>query len=223
MHDKCNTLTVRCMPSNISGAIHPLVPVTPDRCENDRRPVANFLHRPKSEIIARTCRWRESGRDNSTLCGFMSLCTIHTHATLIAGELALANISLLILIMTRKVCVAGCSSRWLTNESVTEEPHPPLTRDTVNTCNRHMSVKHQSIWIRMQNSQTYSVHQKILVNSETLYHGRFFWVKESKNMKVKIWQQSVVTLQSSCKKIIFHFYACEKTKEVRWCHKFCHL
>jgi len=141
MHDKCNTLTVRCMPSNISGAIHPLVPVTPDRCENDRRPVASFLHRPKSEIIARTCRWRESGRDNSTLCGFMSLCTIHTHATLIAGELALANISLLILIMTRKVCVAGCSSRWLTNESVTEESHPPLTRDTVNTCNRHMSVK----------------------------------------------------------------------------------
>ena len=68
-------LTVRCVSSSISGAIHPSVPATPDRWENDRRPVASFLHRPKSEIIARTRPAAESGQDSSTLCGFISLCT----------------------------------------------------------------------------------------------------------------------------------------------------
>jgi len=75
----CCILTVRCWPSNISGAIHPSVPATPDRWENDRRPVASFLHRPKSEIMARTHLLVESGRDNRTLCGFISLCTAHMH------------------------------------------------------------------------------------------------------------------------------------------------
>lgn len=36
----------------ISGAIQPSVPATPDRLEKDILPIFNFLHKPKSEIIA---------------------------------------------------------------------------------------------------------------------------------------------------------------------------
>jgi len=93
------------MPLNISGAIHPLVPASPDRCENDRRPVASFLHRPKSEIIARTRPCAESGRDSSTLCGFTSLCTTHTH-TPSSRAIFHVNLSLLValLILTDEQC-----------------------------------------------------------------------------------------------------------------------
>lgn len=78
-HKHCNNndhsmLTVRCSSSNISGAIHPSVPAAPDLRENDIRPAANFLQRPKSDIMTRI--WPlESGWDSKTLCGFISLWT----------------------------------------------------------------------------------------------------------------------------------------------------
>lgn len=67
-------LTVRESSSSISGAIHPSVPAAPERRENDIRPTANFLHKPKSDIMARTCP-RASGIEMSTFCGFTSRCT----------------------------------------------------------------------------------------------------------------------------------------------------
>jgi len=63
--------TVLLLSSSISGAIQPSVPAAPDRRENDIRPAASFLHRPKSEIMARTSP-RESGWDINTLWGLMS-------------------------------------------------------------------------------------------------------------------------------------------------------
>jgi hypothetical protein len=72
-------LTARWSPSVSSGAIHPSVPATPDFFENDTRPVASFLHRPKSEIMARTPPW-EAGSDSKTFWGLMSLCTEHEQA-----------------------------------------------------------------------------------------------------------------------------------------------
>lgn len=51
-NDHC-MLTVLCSSSNISGAIHPSVPAAPDLRENDIRPAANFLQRPKSDIMTR--------------------------------------------------------------------------------------------------------------------------------------------------------------------------
>ena len=45
------TLTILVSLSSISGAIQPSVPI-PDRDENECRPKANFLHKPKSDIIA---------------------------------------------------------------------------------------------------------------------------------------------------------------------------
>ncbi len=67
-------LTVLCSGSSISGAIQPSVPAAPERLEKEMRPTANFLHNPKSEIIARTLP-SPSGCDISTLCGFISLWT----------------------------------------------------------------------------------------------------------------------------------------------------
>lgn len=67
-------LTVLCSSSNISGAIQPSVPAAPDLRENDIRPAASFLQRPKSDIMTRI--WPlESGWDSKTLCGFISLWT----------------------------------------------------------------------------------------------------------------------------------------------------
>lgn len=66
-------LTVRC-PLIISGAIQPSVPVTPDRLEKLVRPRFNFLHNPKSDIIALTV-FEPSGSDNNTFCGLISRCT----------------------------------------------------------------------------------------------------------------------------------------------------
>ena len=64
-------LTVLPLPCTISGAIHPSVPVIPDRLENEARPVCSFLHNPKSDIIALTCPLLV-GIDSNTLCGLMS-------------------------------------------------------------------------------------------------------------------------------------------------------
>lgn len=66
-----STDVVVLRPAIISGAIHPSVPVIPDRREKLAFPVLNFLHRPKSEIMARTLLWT-SGMEMSTFCGFMS-------------------------------------------------------------------------------------------------------------------------------------------------------
>lgn len=57
-----------------SGAIQPSVPGTPDLLLKLWRPTANFLHRPKSEIMARTRPWA-LGMDTRMLWGFRSLCT----------------------------------------------------------------------------------------------------------------------------------------------------
>lgn len=68
-------LTVLPLPWIISGAIQPSVPVIPDRLENEVRPLCNFLHSPKSDIIALTCPLLV-GIDNNTLCGLMSRWTV---------------------------------------------------------------------------------------------------------------------------------------------------
>lgn len=48
------SLTVLSSPVSISGAIQPSVPVTPDLLEKETLPTCNFLHNPKSDIIALT-------------------------------------------------------------------------------------------------------------------------------------------------------------------------
>ena len=67
-------LTIFVSFSKISGAIQPSVPM-PDLEENEWRPIASFLHKPKSEIIAFTSPCA-LGYDINTLCGLISLCTI---------------------------------------------------------------------------------------------------------------------------------------------------
>lgn len=62
--------TVR-WPFSISGAIHPSVPVIPDRREKLALPMFNFLHKPKSDIIARTT-FLASGNEINTFCGLIS-------------------------------------------------------------------------------------------------------------------------------------------------------
>lgn len=57
-----------------SGAIQPSVPGTPDLLLKLWRPTASFLHRPKSEIMART-RPCALGMDTRILWGFRSLWT----------------------------------------------------------------------------------------------------------------------------------------------------
>lgn len=57
-----------------SGAIQPSVPGTPDLLLKLWRPTANFLHNPKSEIMARTRPWA-LGMDTRILWGFKSLWT----------------------------------------------------------------------------------------------------------------------------------------------------
>lgn len=65
-----SVLTVLCFFS-ISGAIHPSVPVTPDRSEKLDLPWLSFLQSPKSEIIALTS-FLAFGSDSSTFCGLIS-------------------------------------------------------------------------------------------------------------------------------------------------------
>lgn len=60
-----------------SGAIQPSVPGTPDLLLKLWRPTASFLHKPKSEIMARTLPWA-LGIDTSMLWGFRSLWTTKT-------------------------------------------------------------------------------------------------------------------------------------------------
>lgn len=57
-----------------SGAIQPSVPGTPDLLLKLWRPTASFLHKPKSEIMARTRPWA-LGIDTRMLWGFKSLWT----------------------------------------------------------------------------------------------------------------------------------------------------
>lgn len=54
-----------------SGAIQPSVPGTPDLLLKLWRPTASFLHKPKSEIMARTRPWA-LGMDTRMLWGFRS-------------------------------------------------------------------------------------------------------------------------------------------------------
>lgn len=72
-------LTGLCLASSLrtSGAIHPSVPGTPDLLLKLCLPAASFLHRPKSEIMARTRPWA-FGMDTRMLCGFRSLWTTET-------------------------------------------------------------------------------------------------------------------------------------------------
>ena len=64
-------LTTLFLLSNISGAIQPSVPATPDLAVIDTFPIGNFRHKPKSDIIALNCPFVE-GNDNRTLRGLMS-------------------------------------------------------------------------------------------------------------------------------------------------------
>lgn len=66
--------TILSLVAIISGAIHPSVPAVPDLLENDTRPLLNFLHRPKSEIIALT--GPTFGREMRTFCGLISRWTM---------------------------------------------------------------------------------------------------------------------------------------------------
>lgn len=61
-------LIVVSSPSIISGAIQPSVPAKPDLREKETRPIFSFLHKPKSEIMARTSPLA-FGTDINTLCG----------------------------------------------------------------------------------------------------------------------------------------------------------
>ena len=68
-------LTTRSWLVNISGAIHPSVPVIPDLMENEPCPLGSCRQRPKSEMMARTSP-RKFGCDRRTFCGLISRCTI---------------------------------------------------------------------------------------------------------------------------------------------------
>lgn len=76
------SLTGLCLASSLrtSGAIHPSVPGTPDLLLKLCLPAASFLHRPKSEIMARTRPWA-FGMDTRMLCGFRSLWTTEKQRT----------------------------------------------------------------------------------------------------------------------------------------------
>ena len=65
------TPTTLLLLSNISGAIQPSVPATPDFAVIDTLPIGNFRHKPKSDIIALNGPFVE-GNDNKTLRGLMS-------------------------------------------------------------------------------------------------------------------------------------------------------
>lgn len=72
----CYCLTGLSLQSSLrtSGAIQPSVPGTPDLLLKLWRPTASFLHKPKSEIMART-RPCALGMETRMLCGFRSLWT----------------------------------------------------------------------------------------------------------------------------------------------------
>jgi len=69
-----HALTIFLLPCNISGAIHPSVPLMPDLL-NDDLPVESLRHSPKSDIIART-HPLGAGKDSNTFRGFISRCTM---------------------------------------------------------------------------------------------------------------------------------------------------
>lgn len=70
------SLTTLVLSWNISGAIHPSVPSTPDWAVNEPRPWGSLRHRPKSEMRALTLQAEEEKKTlRRTFCGFMSLCT----------------------------------------------------------------------------------------------------------------------------------------------------
>lgn len=72
----CHQLTGLSLQSSLrtSGAIQPSVPGTPDLLLKLWRPTASFLHKPKSEIMARTRPWA-LGMETRILWGFRSLWT----------------------------------------------------------------------------------------------------------------------------------------------------
>ena len=65
------TLTTLSFLWSISGAVHPSVPVSPERAVKETFPWASFLHRPKSDSLALIEPFAV-GNDSRTLRGLIS-------------------------------------------------------------------------------------------------------------------------------------------------------